>query len=65
MNVVFDVNIVLDLLLQRREYYQEQERCFQLLLTNGVPLVFSGMRSANFAVCPFGGIEKTSEGRRH
>ena len=29
------------------------------------PLIFSGMRSANFAVCPFGGIEKTSEGRRH
>ena len=40
MNVVFDVNIVLDLLLQRREYYQEQERCFQLLIANGVPLYF-------------------------
>ena len=40
MNVVFDVNIVLDLLLQRKEYYQEQERCFQLLITNCVPLYF-------------------------
>ncbi len=40
MNVVFDVNIVLDLLLQRRKYYQEQEKCFQLLIANGVPLYF-------------------------
>ena len=40
MNVVFDVNIVLDLLLQRRKYYQEQEKCFQLLMANGVPLYF-------------------------
>ena len=40
MNVVFDVNIVLDILLQRKEYYHEQERCFQLLIANGVPLYF-------------------------
>ena len=40
MNVVFDVNIVLDLLLQRKEYYTEQERCFQLLMANDVPLYF-------------------------
>lgn len=40
MNVVFDVNIVLDLLLQRKEYYPEQERCFQLLMANDVPLYF-------------------------
>jgi len=40
MNVVFDVNIVLDLLLQRKEYYQEQEKCFQLLMANDVPLYF-------------------------
>ena len=40
MNVVFDVNIVLDLLLQRKEYYPEQERCFQLLIAKDVPLYF-------------------------
>ena len=41
MNVVFDVNIVLDLLLQRKEYYHEQEQCFQLLIAKDVPLYFS------------------------
>jgi len=40
MNVMFDVNIVLDLLLQRRKSYKEQEKCFQLLMTNDVPLYF-------------------------
>ena len=40
MNVVFDVNIVLDLLLQRKGYYREQERCFQLLISKDVALYF-------------------------
>lgn len=32
MNVILDVNVVLDLLLRRKEYFVDQEDCFQVLL---------------------------------
>lgn len=40
MNVILDVNVVLDLLLRRKEYFIEQEDCFQVLLERGVSLYF-------------------------
>jgi len=41
MNVILDVNVVLDLLLKRKEYFIEQEDCFQALREQGVFLYFS------------------------
>ena len=40
MNVILDVNVILDLLLKRKEYFMEQEDCFKALLERGVPLYF-------------------------
>ena len=40
MNIILDVNVILDLLLKRKEYFIEQEDCFQALLERGVPLYF-------------------------
>jgi len=40
MNVILDVNVVLDLLLRRKEYFMDQEDCFQALLERGVSLYF-------------------------
>ena len=41
MNVLLDVNVVLDLLLKRKEYFTEQEACFQVLIEQGVSLYFA------------------------
>jgi len=40
MNVILDVNVVLDLLLKRKEYFIDQEDCFQVLIERGVSLYF-------------------------
>ncbi|MDZ7696650.1 MAG: aminotransferase class I/II-fold pyridoxal phosphate-dependent enzyme [Deltaproteobacteria bacterium] len=40
MNVILDVNVVLDLLLRRKEYFLDQKGCFQVLLERGIPLYF-------------------------
>ena len=40
MNVILDVNVVLDLLLRRKEYFLDQKGCFQVLLERGISLYF-------------------------
>ena len=40
MNVILDVNVILDLLLKRKEYFIDQEGCFQVLIERGVSLYF-------------------------
>ena len=40
MNVIIDINVVLDLLLKRKEYCLLQEDCFQNLIERNVPLYF-------------------------
>jgi len=40
MNVILDVNVILDLLLKRKEYFIEQEDCFQALLERDIFLYF-------------------------
>ena len=40
MNVILDVNVVLDLLLRRKEYFLDQKDCFQVLLEGGASLYF-------------------------
>ena len=35
MNIILDVNVVLDLLLRRKEYFVDRKECFQVLLERG------------------------------